>query len=289
MRTHKAGPGSARSARSDAVRGGRPDRPGARPRGGRSGTASGCTSARYRRAAPVDGDAGARASCDGVLDLAVEPGAPWAVRDGRRSGPASARRACAARRSAATVDLPGSSTSRPGRAPLDGVVVVRRRGRLADGRAVTWNLVDGLHDGVDDVRAGGLGGRRAARGGAAARSTGCDGVGELRFTAVATRARARTCCWWRPTTSSRSATFTGALPVGGELRERLGRDGAPSGPLVTRRSSSSSIFECIAPIRSRSGSRPARTISAARSGSTSPSRSTRIATSFSTSGCNASR
>ena len=54
--------------------------------------------------------------------------------------------------------------------------------------------------------------------------------------------------------------------------------------------SASSSLECIAPIRSRSGSRPERMISTAASGSTSPDRrSTSTRTSSSTSGCSASR
>ena len=61
-------------------------------------------------------------------------------------------------------------------------------GETADGRAVTWNLVDGLHDGADESeRCVWLDGEPAHVPPQAFR--GFDGVGGLAFEAVATRAR----------------------------------------------------------------------------------------------------
>ena len=62
-------------------------------------------------------------------------------------------------------------------------------GVAASGEPVAWNLVDGLHDGPrrPSARCGSTATPHEV--GAGSRSTGCAGVGGLRFTAEATRAR----------------------------------------------------------------------------------------------------
>ena len=91
-------------------------------------------------------------------------------------------------------------------------------GELADGRAVTWNLVDGLHDGAERVRARGLGRRRPARTCRRSAFHGLDGVGDLRFTALATRARKENLLLIASDYEQPFGAFAGALPLGGELR-----------------------------------------------------------------------
>ena len=200
----------------------------------------------------------------------VEPGAPWAVRNGRRSGRASAPRACTARRSAAPVDLPGLVDESAGRHPRATVVVVVRRRRRA-GRRPRRDLEPGRRAARRrrGVRARGLDRRRAARTSRRSRSTASPASATCASARSRTRARKENLLLSPRTTSSRSAVRRRAAGRRRAAR-RLRRHGAPPRALVTRRSSSSSSFECIAPISSRSGSRPARTISAARSGSTSP-------------------
>ena len=109
-------------------------------------------------------------------------------------------------------------------------------GVAASGAAVAWNLVDGLHDGRA-VRAHGVGRRRAARDRRRSRSTGWRGVGDLRFTREAPRARRENLWSSPPTTSSRSARFAGDAAGRGRARLGLGRDGAPRGALVAARRS----------------------------------------------------
>jgi len=91
----------------------------------------------------------------------------------------------------------------------------------------------------------------------------------------------------------RARVLRGLVPRAARVLGRLEAAAAQRYEVSThdwRRSSSWSIFECMAPIRSRSGSRPERMISTAASGSTSPDRrSTSTRTSSSTSGCRASR
>ena len=118
------------------------------------------------------------------------------------------------------VDLPGLIDESAGRHP-------RRMswwwsagaGELADGRPVTWNLVDGLHDGADRVASARSGSTACPqRRPAAARSTG---------------SAASATCASRRSPRARGAenllvvasdyeqpfgTFAGALPAGGALR-----------------------------------------------------------------------
>jgi Protein of unknown function (DUF2804) len=170
----------------------------------------------YRRRGPI-AVSPERIRVPGVLDLAVEPGLPWAARDremwtrkrpARLSGTALGR----------PVELRGLIDESAGRHPRElswwwsaGV------GTLADGRMVTWNLVDGLHDGVD-------GSERAVWIDGVPQHVppqpfhGFAGVGDLRFTALATRARRENLLLISSDYEQPFGTFAGALPAGGELR-----------------------------------------------------------------------
>jgi hypothetical protein len=94
-------------------------------------------------------------------------------------------------------------------------------GVLADGRRVTWNLVDGLHDGVDESE------RAVWIDGVPAHVPpqpfhGLTGVGDLRFSAVATRARKENLLLIASDYEQPFGMFAGALPLGGELRAGYG-------------------------------------------------------------------
>jgi hypothetical protein len=174
----------------------------------------------YRRRGPVDVSP-ERIVVPGVLDLVVEPGAPWAVRTGAmwtRKRPARVRGTALDRH----VDLAGLIDESAGRHP-------RRlswwwsagAGELADGRPVTWNLVDGLHDGVEESE------RAVWIDGVPAHVSpqpfhGLAGVGDLRFTAVATRARKENLLLIASDYEQPFGTFAGALPLAGELRAGYG-------------------------------------------------------------------
>ena len=151
-----------------------------------------------------------------------------------------------------------------------GLAVVGRR-RRAGGRAA-GDLEPGRRAARRRHRIGarGLDRRRPGGGPAAAVRRAARASATCASTAVATRARRENLLVVASDYEQPFGTFTGALPAGGALRAGYGVMERHSRPLVTRRSSSSSIFECIAPISSRSGPRPARTISAARSGSIVP-------------------
>jgi hypothetical protein len=174
----------------------------------------------YRRRGPVDVSP-ERVVEPGVLDLVVEPGAPWAVRSGAmwtRKRPARVRGTALGR----DVDLMGLIDESAGRHP-------RRlawwwsagAGELADGRPVTWNLVDGLHDGIAESE------RAVWVDGVPAHVPpqpfhGLAGVGDLRFTALATRARKENLLLIASDYEQPFGTFAGALPVGGALRAGYG-------------------------------------------------------------------
>ena len=174
----------------------------------------------YRRSAPVEATP-ERVRVAGVLDLAVEPGAPWAVRSGEtwtRKRPARVHGTALDR----AVDLRGLVDESAGRHP-------RRMawwwsagaGELSDGRAVTWNLVEGLHDGADgSERAVWIDGVPSHV--PPQRFRGLDGVGELRFSAVATRARRENLLLIASDYEQPFGSFTGSLPVGGDLRRGWG-------------------------------------------------------------------
>ena len=168
----------------------------------------------YRRAAPVEATP-ERVRVRGVLDLVVEPGEPWAVRTGdiwTRKRPARVRGTALGR----TVDLPGLIDESAGRHHSRSWWWSAGTGTLADGRAVTWNLVDGLHDGADEseraVWVDGVPQHVPPQ-----RFDGLAGVGDLRFTAYATRARRENLLLVASDYEQPFGAFTGALPLGGEL------------------------------------------------------------------------
>jgi hypothetical protein len=174
----------------------------------------------FRRHGPV-GVTPERVRVRGVLDLELEPGAPWAVRTGpmwTRKRPIRVRGTALGR----AVDLPGLIDESAGRHP-------RRMawwwsagvGALADGRPVTWNLVDGVHDGASgSERAVWIDGVPAEV--PPQRFDGLAGVGDLRFTAVATRARRENLLVVASDYEQPFGRFGGALPRGGELRAGWG-------------------------------------------------------------------
>jgi Protein of unknown function (DUF2804) len=168
----------------------------------------------YRRAGPVEATP-ERVRVDGVLDLAVEPGAPWAARSGAiwtRKRPARVRGLALGR----AVDLPGLVDESAGRHRSMTWWWSAGAGALADGRAVTWNLVDGLHDGLhDSERAVWIDGVPSHV--PPQRFHGLRGVGELRFSAVATRARRERLLYFASDYEQPFGSFRGSLPVGGEL------------------------------------------------------------------------
>jgi hypothetical protein len=174
----------------------------------------------YRRRGPV-AVSPERVHVPGVLDLAVEPGAPWAVRTGpmwTRKRPALLRGTALGR----AVHLHGLIDESAGRHPRAmSWWWSAGAGELADGRPVTWNLVDGLHDGVTgSERAIWLDGDPAEV--PPQPFHGFAGVGDLRFTPLATRARKENLLLIASDYEQPFGTFAGALPLGGELRAGYG-------------------------------------------------------------------
>jgi Protein of unknown function (DUF2804) len=168
----------------------------------------------YRRTAPVEATP-VRVRVDGVLDLVVEPGAPWAVRTGEiwtRKRPARVSGSALGR----AVDLPGLVDESAGRHRSMSWWWSAGAGTLTDGRAVTWNLVDGLHDGLrESERAVWIDGEPGHV--PPQRFDGLDGVGDLRFAAVATRARRENLLLLASDYEQSFGAFEGSLPLGGAL------------------------------------------------------------------------
>jgi Protein of unknown function (DUF2804) len=174
----------------------------------------------YRRSGPVDATP-ERVRVNGVLELVVEPGVPWAVRSGEiwtRKRPARVHGTALVR----PVDLPGLVDESAGRHPhAMSWWWSAGAGELADGRAVTWNLVDGLHDGVEQSE-------RAVWVDGAPHPVppqpfhGLEGVGDLRFRARATRARKENLLLVASDYEQPFGEFAGSLPAGGELRSGYG-------------------------------------------------------------------
>jgi hypothetical protein len=174
----------------------------------------------YRRRGPVDVSP-ERIVVPGVLDLVVEPGAPWAVRTGpmwTRKRPTRVHGMALGR----PVDLRGLVDESAGRHPRSmSWWWSAGAGELADGRQATWNLVDGLHDGVEESE------RCVWIDGVPAHVPpqafhGLAGVGDLRFTPLATRAYKRDLLLIASDYEQPFGTFAGALPLGGELRAGWG-------------------------------------------------------------------
>jgi Protein of unknown function (DUF2804) len=174
----------------------------------------------FRRSRPVEVTP-ARVRVAGVLDLVVEPGVPWALRTGEmwtRKRPARVHGEVLGR----TVGLPGLVDESAGRHPHSMAWSWSAgAGELADGRAVTWNLVEGLHDGVEEseraVWLDGVPWHVPPQ-----RFHGLGGVGELRFSAVATRARRENLLLLASDYEQPFGTFAGSLPLAGELRRGWG-------------------------------------------------------------------
>lgn len=94
-------------------------------------------------------------------------------------------------------------------------------GTLASGEPVTWNLVDGIHDApTGSERTVWVAGE--PREVPPVRFAGLAAVDDLRFTAVATRARRENYLLIRSDYVQPFGTFAGAVPGAGELREGWG-------------------------------------------------------------------
>jgi hypothetical protein len=94
-------------------------------------------------------------------------------------------------------------------------------GVAESGAAIVWNLVEGLHDGRErSERAVWIGGEPHAL--EPQPFDGLAGVGGLRFTAEATRARRENLLLIASDYEQPFGTFTGSLPVAGPLREGWG-------------------------------------------------------------------
>jgi hypothetical protein len=89
-------------------------------------------------------------------------------------------------------------------------------GVAASGAAVTWNLVAGLHDGERSERTVWVDGEPHEVG--PQRFDGLAGVGDLRFDALAVRARRENYLVIASDYEQPFGTFTGSLPVAGPLR-----------------------------------------------------------------------
>jgi len=174
----------------------------------------------HRRPGPVTATPD-RVAVRGVLDLTVDPGAPWECTTGpiwTRKSPARVRGTVLGRE----VDLRGLVDESAGRhARETSWWWSCGSGELADGRAVTWNLVDGLHDGVEESeRCVWIDGEPSHVPPQAFR--GFDGVGGLAFEAVATRARREDYGVLMSDYEAPFGRFRGSLPVGGELAAWFG-------------------------------------------------------------------
>jgi Domain of unknown function (DUF2804), C-terminal len=174
----------------------------------------------YRRAGPVSVTP-ERVAIAGVLDLELEPGTPWAARNGAiwtRKTPARVRGTALGR----PVELAGLIDESAGRHPRTlSWHWSAGAGQTSAGHAVTWNLVDGLHDGA-------TGSERAVwidgvpHEVPPQRFDGLAGVGGLRFAARATRARRENLLLVASDYEQPFGEFTGALPLAGELRSGWG-------------------------------------------------------------------
>ena len=99
-----------------------------------------------------------------------------------------------------------------------------------DGVPVTWNLVAGMHPGENTVWVDGTPHRVDPP-----PFDGIAGVGDLRFTALATRAKQENYLVIASDYEQPFGTFTGTLPTGRDVAGGPRRDGAPRGEVVTSR------------------------------------------------------
>ena len=167
----------------------------------------------------------------------------WAVWDGERAARGHARAVRAARSSTATpievttgpawtrktplrvtgtgararaIDAPGLLDESAGRHARRTSWLWSAGAGVADvRRAVVWNLVEGLHDGSPSERTVWVDGEPHAVG--PQPFDGLDGVGELRFTALATRAKRENYLVIASDYEQPFGTFTGSLPIAGPL------------------------------------------------------------------------
>jgi hypothetical protein len=174
----------------------------------------------YRRTGPVTATP-ERVHVRGILDLHVEPGVAWEVTTGpiwTRKTPARLTGTALGR----PVELHGLVDESAGRHAREmewmwsaGV------GELEDGRAVTWNLVDGLHDGIEEseraVWVDGFPHHVAPQ-----PFHGLDGVGDLRFTAYATRHHKESYGLVASDHESPFGAYAGTLPAAGALARGWG-------------------------------------------------------------------
>lgn len=173
----------------------------------------------HRRLGPVTATP-ERVAVRGVMELEVEAGTPWEVRTGpiwTRKRPAALHGVVLGR----PVTLRGLVDESAGRHARETTWWWScGAGELADGRAVTWNLVDGLHDGVEGsercVWVDGVPQHVAPQA-----FRGLTGVGGLDFAAVATRARRENYGVLMSDYEAPFGRFSGALPPG-ELRAGFG-------------------------------------------------------------------
>jgi hypothetical protein len=174
----------------------------------------------YRRTGPVTATP-ERVHVRGILDLTVEPGTPWEVTTGQiwtRKRPARLTGTALGR----PVELRGLIDESDGRHARETVWMWSAgAGELEDGRPVTWNLVDGLHDGIEEseraVWVDGVPHHVAPQ-----PFHGLEGVGGLRFSVLATRARKEHYGLLSSDYEQPFGTFAGTLPEAGELARGWG-------------------------------------------------------------------
>ena len=154
------------------------------------------------------------------FDLTLEPGTPIEV----TTGPAWTRKTPL--RVTGTVlgreiDLPGLLDESAGRhARRTSWMWSAGAGIAESGAQVVWNLVDGLHDGSPAERTVWVDGVPHEVG--PQPFDGLHGVGDLRFTSLATRAKRENYVLLKSDYEQPFGTFTGSLPVAGPLRAGWG-------------------------------------------------------------------
>ena len=157
----------------------------------------------------------------GRLDVEIEGGAAIEVVSPHGDQYAWTRK-LAARVRGATFDLPGIVDQSAGyHARHTSWWWSAGVGTLVSGEPVAWNLVEGVHDAAEaSERTVWVAGE--PREVPPVRFDGLRGVGDLRFTAVATRARRESYLLIRSDYEQPFGTFAGSLPGAGELREGWG-------------------------------------------------------------------